>query len=128
MNAALFVEILEKSLVPFIRAVYPDGHRFVQDNDPKHCSNFARRFYERAGINWWPTPPESPDCNPIENVWHELQEYIRREVKPRTKQELIIGIKAFWATVSVEKCRKYISHLKKVIPAVICSEGRATGF
>ena len=74
MNAPLFVEILEKSLVPFIRAVY----RFVQDNDPKHCSNFARRFYERAGINWWPTPPESPDCNPIENVWHELKEYSKR--------------------------------------------------
>ena len=120
--------MLEKSFVPLVKAVYPDGHRFVQDNDPKHCSKFARRYYARAGINWWPTPPESPDCNPIENLWHELKEYIRREVKPRTKQELIIGIKEFWATVSVEKCRKYISHRKKVIPAVIRSEGRATGF
>ena len=127
MNAALFVAILEKSLVPFIRNVYPDGHHFVQDNDPKHCSRLARKFYAEKGINWWPTPPESPDLNPIECLWHELKEYIRREVKPRTKNELVVGIKAFWATVTVSKCKKYIGHLKKVIPAVIANNGDATG-
>ena len=128
MNAPLFVMILERCLVPFLRAVYPDGHRFVQDNDPKHCSNYARRFYEKRGISWWPTPPESPDLNPIENLWHELKEFIRREVKPKTKQELIDGIKGFWGTVSVNKCQKYIGHLRRVIPAVIQCEGSATGY
>ena len=68
--------ILERCLVPFLRAVYPDGHRFVQDNDPKHCSNYARRFYENRGIDWWPTPPELPDLNPIKHLWHELKEFI----------------------------------------------------
>ena len=104
MNAALFISILERSLVPFIKAVYPDGHRFIQDNNPKHCSNLARQYYAACGINWWPTLPELPDLNPIELVWHELKEYIRREVKPRTKQDLITGIKAFWKTVSPAKC------------------------
>ena len=71
---------------------FPNGHRFVQDNDPKHCSKLAWKFYEDKGINWWPTPPESPDLNPIENKWHELKEYIRREVKPTSKAALIQGI------------------------------------
>ena len=44
---------------------------------------------------------ESPDLNPIENLWHELKEYIRREVKPQTKDQLINGIEAFWSTVDV---------------------------
>ena len=127
MNAALFIEILRPSLLPFIEAVYPDGHRFVQDNDPKHCSRAARRFYEEAGIMWWPTPAESPDLNPIEMLWHELKEYIRRVVKPRTKQELINGIKAIWATVTVEKYQRYINHLQKVIPAVIDNKGGPSG-
>lgn len=31
-------EILEGTLLPFIRETFPDGHRFQQDNDPKHKS------------------------------------------------------------------------------------------
>ena len=128
MNAPLFLSVLRSNLLPFLKQIYPDGHRYIQDNDPKHCSKLARKFYEEEGINWWPTPPESPDMNPIDNMWHELKEYIRKEVKPTSKDALIAGIKAFWETVMVEKCRKYIGHLRKVIPAVVESEGTATGY
>ncbi|XP_057299461.1 uncharacterized protein LOC130630079 [Hydractinia symbiolongicarpus] len=31
-------EILQKGLLPFIQRVYPDRHRFQQNNDPKHKS------------------------------------------------------------------------------------------
>ena len=68
------------------------------------------------------------DCNPIQNLWHELKEFIRREVKPHTKQELIEGIQRFWCTVSIEKCEKYIGHLRKVLPRVIELNGDATGY
>ena len=53
---------------------------------------------------------------PKENLWHELKEFIRREVKPKTKDQLIQGIQQFWATVDKEKCLKFIGHLRKVIP------------
>lgn len=150
MNAELYVEILDQCLVPFLQQKYPSGHRFMQDNDPKHTSRLAQAFFERKGINWWRTPPESPDANPIENLWHELkvrsmyffslvhsclkwvltlfQEFIRREVKPTTKEQLIEGIQQFWATVTVEKCRKYIGHLKKVLPKIIVENGDVTGY
>ena len=85
--------------------------RFMLDNDPKHCSRAAQKFYDEVGINWWCTPPESPDLNPIENLWHELKEYLRRVIKPRTKEELVDGITTFWAIVDTHKYSKYIGHL-----------------
>ena len=34
MDADMYVDILQRTLIPFITEVYPDGHRFIQDNDP----------------------------------------------------------------------------------------------
>ena len=84
----------------------PMGHRYMQDHDPKHTSRHVQKWIIDNNINWWQTPAESPDMNPIENLWHEMKEYIRREVKPRTKDELVQGIKDFWSTVDVQKCTK----------------------
>ena len=60
--------------------------------------------------------------------WYTLQEYIRRIVKPANKDELIQGIQQFWDTVDVQKCRQYISHLRKVLPRIVELDGDATGF
>ena len=90
--------------MPMIHEYYPTGHRFVQDNDSNHTSSLALQFFHDNGINWWRTPPESPDCNSIENLWCELKEYLRREVKPRIKEELVVGVIAFWETVDATKC------------------------
>ena len=128
MKAPLYVNILERTLLPFIARVMPTSHRFMADNDPKHTSRLAQNFLQEKKINWWRTPAESPDLNPIENLWHELKEYMRREVKPKTKQELIDGIHMFWNTLTVAKCRKYIGHLRKVIPKVLEVGGAATGY
>jgi len=88
----------------------------------------AQNFYGEVGINWWRTPPESPDLNPIENLWHEMKDYLRKNIKPTNKQELVDGITTFWATVNEHKCSKYIGHLKKVIPKVIEQGGGPTGY
>ena len=76
----------------------------------------------------WPTPPESPDMNPIENVWGAMKYYIRHTSKPKTKEELVTGIKDFWKTVTPHMCNKYIDHLFKVVPAVISRRGAASGY
>ena len=89
---------------------------FLQDNDPKRTSGRVSVLLECHNSNWWKTPPGSPDLNLIEILLHELKEYLRGVVKPRTKNELIFEIIEFWNSVNNNICRKYISHLKKVMP------------
>ena len=129
MDVKFYVKILNTCLLPFIRDKFDSSdHRFLQDNDPKHVSCCAWTFYEENNVNWWQTPPKSLDLNPIENLWHELKENLRAKVKPRNLAELKAGIKAFWNTVSPQKCSKCIQHMHKVIPRVIELEGDATGY
>ena len=124
----LVTEIMTNGLLPFVQETFPDGYGFQQDNDPKHTSRLARSFFEENNINWWITPAESPDLNPIELLWHELKHFLRNIVKPHTKAEPIDGITRFWEErVDAEKCAKYIGHLQKVLPIVVAREGRASG-
>ena len=83
---------------------------------------------ENNSINWWKTPPELPDCNPIENLWHELKHHLQTRVKPRNAEQLLQGISEFWGKLTPLRCQRYINHIHRVLPVVIEREGKATGF
>ena len=55
MDSVAYVNILEQTLLPMIRALYPNGHQFVQANDPKHTSRLAQQFFcEKESIGGIP--------------------------------------------------------------------------
>ena len=124
-----YCTILDSSLKPFIERTFTDqNYRFQQDNDPKHASNYSKTYFAENSINWWQTPPESPDLNPIENVWGSLKYFLRHSYKPRNQDSLIAGILLFWKTLTPDVCSKYISHLYKVMPKVVEVNGAASGY
>ena len=47
MDRFLYVDILKKTLLPFVEHQFSDGHRFMADNYPKHNSIVAREFFSR---------------------------------------------------------------------------------
>ena len=81
MNAEYLAEIFQVGLLSFLRDRYLDGHHLQQDNDPKHASYLIEEFFREHNVNWWPTPPESLDLNPIENVWGSPKQFLRNTYK-----------------------------------------------
>ena len=71
LTATRFSKVLKKGLFPFVRSKFPNHHKFQQDydNDPKHSSDYIKKFLEDNRIVQWKNPAESPDLNPIEKVW-----------------------------------------------------------
>ena len=57
-----------------------------------------------------------------------MKEFLRREAKPQNKAELVAGIEEFWRSVTTEKCRRYVRHLRKVTSCVISEDGGASGY
>ena len=121
-------DIIRNALIPFIHERFPSGHRFMQDNDPKHVSKSTRDYFDENGINWWPTPPESPDINPIERVWAEMKVFVNNHPDNKTEAGLVKAISQFWEKLSVVKCNRYINKVYDVIPEVVRRYGRATQF
>ena len=113
-------------MLPFIQDTFPDGHHLQQDNNPKHASGLIDDFFEENHVNWWATPPESPDLNPIENVWDHT--HFQWDYKPQNLDQLKDGIQPFWSTLTPSVCTKYIQHLDKVVPKVIQVEGDPSGY
>ena len=127
MDSSSYQTIMKEYLMPFISRAYPQGHRLVMDNDPKHTSKSTSEWMKANKIKHWPTPPESPDLNPIERVWAAMKYHIRRRVKPTTKEELTQGIREFWSTVTPEMCSRYISHILKDAEVIVANDGGPAG-
>ena len=73
----------------------------------------------RNDVNWWRSPTESPDLNPIEKVWGSMKTYLWDKVKPKNLVELKTGIKVYWKSLTPETCSRYVNHSQKVMPGVI---------
>uniref|UniRef100_A0AAZ3NZF8 Tc1-like transposase DDE domain-containing protein n=1 Tax=Oncorhynchus tshawytscha TaxID=74940 RepID=A0AAZ3NZF8_ONCTS len=72
-------------------------------------------------------PSQSPDLNPIENLWKELKTAVHK-CSPSNLTELELFCKEEWEKISVSRCAKLIETYPKRLTAVIAAEGGATKY
>ena len=80
---------------------------FMQDNAPCHTSKVVEAWFGLKKVKKLLWPPQSPDLNPIENVWEILFRRMREnKQQPRSLVELREGIKEEWRKFPIDIIQK----------------------
>ncbi len=123
VNAAVYQEVLEQLMLPAADQLYGDADFiFQQDLAPAHSAKATSTWFKDHGIpvlNW---PANSPDLNPIENLWGIVKRKMRY-ARPNNAEELKATIRATWALITPEQCHRLIDSMPRHIAAVIQAKG-----
>ena len=131
MNADDYINILKvgyfKSLRKWGRTVR--NTMFMQDNDPKHKAEKTIKFLHEKKLKVVDWPAQSPDLNPLENLWAIVKQRVYNfPTPPKNKDELWARVQEVWYSITPEECRKLVASVPESIQAVIKSKGGYTRY
>ncbi len=128
VNTAVYQEVLEHFMLPAADQLYEMQISF--SNRTWHLHTVPKlpvTWFKDHGIpvlNW---PANSPDLNPIENLWGIVKRKMRY-ARPNNAEELKATIRATWALITPEQCHRLIDSMPRRIAAVIQAKGAPTKY
>ncbi|KAI4898107.1 hypothetical protein NFI96_015371 [Prochilodus magdalenae] len=103
MDGAMYRTILRDNLLPSARDLKMGrGWVFQHDNDPKHTAKATKDWLKKNHIKVMEWPSQSPDLNPIENLWRELKVRVAKR-QPTNLHDLERICKEEWAKIPPDR-------------------------
>ena len=131
MDRHKYSEVILTRMLPQVREWFPDGNYiFMQDNAPCHMARSVSEVLTACGVEVLPWPGNSPDLNPIENVWANIKLRIREGQELTNKAQHKESLRNIWENdpaliCIIEKC---IKSMPERVAAVIAANGGATKY
>lgn len=110
---------------------------FMHDNATCHKTEDVKELLEEAHIPVMKWPAQSPDLNPLENLWVPLKDQFRKQFfklgyRPSRSPECMIQceklLQEVWKSIGLELVNKLISSMPKRVKAVIAAGGGHTKY
>lgn len=133
MDSTQYLQILKRHLVSsatkfgFVTNNKP-YFKFYQDNDPKHKEHRVRMWLLYNCGKVMDTPAQSPDLNPIENLWVHLKKKVAKR-QPKNRTALKTAILEEWHDIPNNyDLVKLVQSMKKRLQCVIVAKGNHTKY
>ena len=95
MTSQKYLEVLNSHLKPTIQDLGIQNAIYLDDSARPHRTKPIKEWMQSEGIESIEWPGNSPDLNPIENLWAILKSKLRKQAIP-SKRELIEKIIQTW--------------------------------
>ena len=121
-----YIKTFNEHFLPLVKTREASGKpTFLQDdNATGHRANIVTKWKEDRGVLSLPWPAQSPDLNPIQNVWALLKEKVRNQIwGPSNKEELKKAITDEWQKLPLALIQNLVSCMESRIAAVITAKG-----
>ena len=89
----------------------PKELTLMEDGAPVHRSKYSKSWRQAHGMKNLVWLVNSPDLNPIENLWKIVKDLLRHYDIPKNKQEIIHLIKQVWDEISLHQLRRLIANM-----------------
>ncbi len=87
----------------------------------------TKEWIKKKHIKILEGPSQSPDLNPIENLWRELKVWVAK-CQPQNLKDLEWICKEEWDKIPPEMCANLVVNYKKHLTSVIANKGFATKY
>jgi hypothetical protein len=150
VDAKAYLEILCDGLLSFIddligtstdvdtpAIISTHDLQFMHDNARCHIDRRVKSLLQEYNIPLMPWPAQSPDLNPIENLWPDIKhrfhlQFLDLGQNPSTAAHAIARysamIKDVWENTDIELVRKVVLSMPERVDRVIERKGGHTGF
>lgn len=130
MNAGTYEDLLDNSMLPTLWQQFGVGpFLYQQDNAPVHTARAITQWFVYNDVEALKWPAQSPDLNPIEHLWDELERRLRSmPTRPKNKRELFAALQEEWRKIPVAVYQKLVESLPRRIRSVIAANGGPTPY
>lgn len=131
MRQDQYRDVLQHRLLPQLRDWFGEMEKFIfmQDGAPCHTAKSIKKFLSEEKVPLLDWPGNSPDVNPIENVWELLKRKISKE-NITNKVNLIEKIIYYWNhDINLkEMSLKCIESMPRRVQTIIDAKGGLTKY